>query len=286
MATDAASFSFSYCLNTSTISGQKVPIAEEVTIAAEAGYQAIEPWIRELDAHAEAGHSLDDLRKQIADSGLVVPSAIGFFAWVVDDPIARQKGLEEAKRSMEQVRQIGGTRIAAPAAGATDTSGLDLRAIGDRYRDLLAIGRELGVIPEIEVWGFSKTLTRLADAAYVAISAGEPDACVLADVFHLHKGRSAFGGLRLLRGHHLPVFHMNDYPGSPPPETITDADRVYPGDGVAPLGDLFRDLRAIGFQGYLSLELFNREYWKQDPRLVARTGLEKMKAVVTSAPTG
>jgi hypothetical protein len=31
------------------------------------------------------------------------------------------------------------------------------------------------------------------------------------------------------------------------------------------------------------LELFHRDYWKQDPRQVARTGLDKMKAVVQTA---
>ena len=41
---------------------------------------------------------------------------------------------------------------------------------------------------------------------------------------------------------------------------------------------MFRTLRAIGFRGHLSLELFNRDYWKEDPLTVARTGLEKMKA--------
>ena len=30
----------------------------------------------------------------------------------------------------------------------------------------------------------------------------------------------------------------------------------------------------------LSLELFNRQYWSQDPLTVARTGFEKMKALV------
>jgi hypothetical protein len=34
----------------------------------------------------------------------------------------------------------------------------------------------------------------------------------------------------------------------------------------------------MNYAGYLSLELFNREYWKQDPNEVAKTGLAKMKA--------
>ena len=40
---------FVYCLNTSTIRGQNLGIAQEVEIAARAGYGAIEPWINELD---------------------------------------------------------------------------------------------------------------------------------------------------------------------------------------------------------------------------------------------
>jgi 2-keto-myo-inositol isomerase len=52
---------------------------------------------------------------------------------------------------------------------------------------------------------------------------------------------------------------------------------------VAPLTEILADLQAIGFCGVLSLELFNREYWKQDPLWVAKTGLEKMRTVVRKA---
>jgi 2-keto-myo-inositol isomerase len=55
---------------------------------------------------------------------------------------------------------------------------------------------------------------------------------------------------------------------------------------VAPLTSVFRDLNAIGFRGALSLELFNRDYWKQDPLSVARTGLEKMRAAVRKSLQG
>jgi sugar phosphate isomerase/epimerase len=48
---------------------------------------------------------------------------------------------------------------------------------------------------------------------------------------------------------------------------------------------MLRELRRIGFQGVLSLELFNREYWKQDALAVARTGLDKMRAVVRASLT-
>jgi 2-keto-myo-inositol isomerase len=273
---------FGYCLNTSTIQGQSLPLAEEIAIAAEAGYDGIEPWIREMDKHVKGGGSLADLGKKARDLGLSIPDTIGFFEWAVDDDARRAKGLEEARRNMEMVQKIGGKRIAAPPFGATDRSDLDLRRVAARYRALAEIGAGFGVTPIVEVWGFSRPLGQLGDAAMVAVGSGRTDGAILPDVYHLHKGGSAFEGLGLLRGSAIGIFHVNDFPDGPI-DKLSDADRVYPGDGVAPLQDVFRTLRDIGYRGMLSLELFNRGYWKLDAREVARTGLAKMKAVVQTA---
>ena len=274
---------FRYGLNTATLMGQKLSIVEEVEIVGRAGYQAIEPWVRELDQYLKSGGNLKDLSKRIADRGLRVESAIDFFEWIVDDDAQRKKGLEDARRGMELVKQIGGTRIAAPPTGAKERADIPLLTVAERYRALLDIGEQIGVVPQVEIWGFSKTLNRLGEAALVAIESGHKDACILADVYHLYKGGSGFTGINLLNGAALHVLHMNDYPADPPRAAITDAHRLYPGEGVAPLKTFLRDLRRIGFRGVLSLELFNREYWKRDALTVARTGLEKMKAVVASS---
>lgn len=274
---------FHYCLNTSTIRGQKLGIEKEIELAAKAGYEGIEPWINEIDEYVKQGGSLKDLAKRIADHGLVVASAIGFAQWIVDDDAQRVKGLEEGKRTMDLVAQLGGHRIAAPPAGATDKPGLDLAEAAERYRALLELGHKMGVAPQLEVWGFSKNLSRLGETVYVAVESGHRDACLLLDVYHLYKGGSEFNGLRLLGGAGMHVFHVNDYPATPPRSTITDAERVYPGDGVAPLDQIFGDLRAAGFNGMLSLELFNRGYWEQDAFEVVRTGLEKTRAAVEKA---
>jgi 2-keto-myo-inositol isomerase len=273
-------------LNTSTIRGQNLPITQEAELAAQAGFRGIEPWIGELDAHVKAGGSLDQLARQFRDLKLSVESAIGFFEWAVDDEARRRKGLDEAKRNLEMVRAIGGKRLAAPPVGLTDRSDVDCKRLAERYRTLLELGDTVGVVPQVEVWGFSKTLGRLGEAAHVAIGADHPRACILADVYHLYKGGSGFHGIKLLGKDAIHVFHVNDYPEKPPRESITDADRVYPGDGVAPLKTLFQDLRAIGFQGMLSIELFNRAYWKQDAATVLKTAIEKLRTVLRASLDG
>jgi 2-keto-myo-inositol isomerase len=269
-------------LNTSTIRGQRLSIVEEIAIAEKAGYQGMEPWVEELERYAASGGSLEDLGKRFRDAGISVESAIGFFEWIVDDPQRRRKGLEAARRSMELVHRVGGKRLAAPPVGATDRAMTDLLIVAERYRALLELGGQIGVVPQAEVWGFSRTLGRLGEATMVAMESMHPDACILPDVYHLHRGGSDLGGIKFLSPRAIHVFHMNDYPADPPREKLTDADRVFPGDGTAPLKALLQDLSAGGFHVMLSLELFNRKYWNQDPLTVARTGLERMKALVKS----
>jgi sugar phosphate isomerase/epimerase len=275
---------FGYCLNTSTLQmGQKISVAEEIDVAAAAGFTAVEPWIMELQKYVEKGGSLKDLEKRLRDKGVTVESAIGFAQWIVDDDAARAKGLETMKRDMDLVAQIGGKRIAAPPAGNNTRSDLDLRKAADRYRAILELGDTMGVVPECEVWGSSKCLNKLSEAAFIAIESGHPKACILADIYHLYKGGSSLETLRLLHGDAMHVIHTNDYPADPPRETVTDAHRVYPGDGVAPLGKIFQTLKSIGYRGYLSVELFNREYWKAEPAVVAKTAFEKTRAAVRKA---
>jgi 2-keto-myo-inositol isomerase len=91
--------------------------------------------------------------------------------------------------------------------------------------------------------------------------------------------------VKMLNGSGMHVFHVNDFPKEPPRETINDSFRVFPGDGIAPLDQIFKDLNAKNTPIVLSLELFNKDYWKMDALVAAKTGLEKMKAAVNKALT-
>ncbi len=275
--------SFRYCLNTSTIRGQKLGLEKEIDIAAQAGYEAIEPWVRTIQEYMEAGGRLGDIRKRIEDHGLTVEGAISFARWIVDDETVRAQAVEQVKREMDLLAQIGGKRIAAPPAGATNEPGLDLMKAAERYRTVLELGDTMGVVPALELWGPSKNLHRLGEAMFVVIESGHPKACLLGDVYHIYKGGSDFNGLKMLSAEALPVLHMNDYPADPPREKIGDRDRVMPGDGIAPLKQILRDLYENHSRAVLSLELFSPAYWEKDALEVARTGLAKMKAAVETA---
>jgi 2-keto-myo-inositol isomerase len=277
---------FRYCLNTATIRGQKLSLPDQIDVAADAGYAAIEPWVGDIKEYADKGGSLEDLAKRTRDRGLVVPSTISFFPWIAQDARQRTRGLEEAKRDMELARRLGATRIAAPPAGARDGDPITLSAAAERYRALLDVGVSMGIVPQLELWGFSKVFSRLGEAVLIAMESDHPQACLLLDIFHLYKGGSDFHELRFLNGRVMHVLHLNDYPAQPPRAEINDSARVFPGDGVAPLSLVLRTLHENRFDGFLSLEVFNRDYWRQDAHLVARTGIQKMRASVEAALVG
>lgn len=274
---------FGYCLNTSTISGHELDLVEEIELAAEVGYDAMEPWVRQIDRYVEEGGEPADLRSRFEDAGLAVENLIGFFGWAVDDDAERAAALEEARRAFDMAAQVGCGKVAAPPSGVSGAPGLNLLRAAERYAELIDIGRDYGVVPVLEFWGPAQSLGRMGEALFVAAECGRAEACILADVYHMYKGGSPYQGLGLLGPDTLGLLHMNDFPAEPGRREIADADRVYPGDGIAPMDEILRTLHRVGFRGMLSLELFNRTYYERPAREVLQAGLEKMQACVASA---
>lgn len=272
---------FGYCLNTSTIRGNNLDFAGVIGAASRAGFHAIEPWISEIDAYTSRGGTLKDLGKRIADAGLTVEDAIAFNSLLDDDDARRAASMEKLKADMDKVAQIGGKRIAVPPGNSRAVVSLDNAA--KYYREALEAGEKIGVQPLLELWGTHPVLGPLSHGIYATVAAGRPDASLLLDVFHLYKSGTPFTALKQINGASLHVIHLNDYPQAAESSSLTDGHRIYPGDGVAPLPQILRDLRDNGFRGYFSLELFNRDYWTRSADENLKTAMEKIRATVRAA---
>lgn len=272
---------FSFCLNTSTIMGQKPGLKGYIEIASKAGYDGVELWVRDIQEYVNSGNSVASLKKLLDDAGLKFENAIGFAPWMVDDDAKRKAGFQQMEEEMGLLSELGCRRVAAPAAGVD--APLDLFKAGERYAQLLDLGRKTGVMPQLEFWGAFPYFHHLGQVLMVAAVANDADARILPDVYHLFRGGSGYDGLKMLNGDLIEIFHMNDFVSSIPREKQEDKDRVFPGDGAAPMKEIIQTLKQMGGKKVLSLELFNQDYWKKDALEVAKTGLEKMKAAVDAA---
>jgi sugar phosphate isomerase/epimerase len=267
---------FVYCLNTSTI--RPTPLLEKIAIAGKAGYQAIEPWNDEVTAYLHQGRSIAELKRALADAGLKVVSMIALHSWVTSEGDEHTRVLDECRRRMMQAIELGSPFIVASPPQEV----VDVNKASKRFGELLEIGSRLGITPSMEFLGFVDGVNNVATAWAIASGSGphRANATIVADVFHMMRGGGSIDDLLTIKGEHLACFHINDLPAVPDPLLQRDEDRVMVGDGIADLPRVIANLRKIGYRGPLSLELFNRKLWEQDPLEVVKRGLERIRKLV------
>ena len=267
-----------FAMNASTLRGYNLSLLDQVKAVAAAGFKGFEPWMKDIRAAKDDG-TFREVVKAAADGGLSFINGIAFGQWVNPDPAVRAAGLEETKRDMAMLAEMGCPRIAASMFGVQKPGSpiLPKEVIAERYAAVLDLGEKMGVKPLLEYWGHSVNLSRLEDALEVLKMLNRPDAAILADVYHTYRGGGSFGAYRQLSAATLPVLHMNDYPANPPREQLVDAHRVWPGDGLAPWKEIFDNLNAAGANPWLSIELFNPSYWKTTPSDTLTTGRRKLE---------
>ncbi|MBT5704819.1 sugar phosphate isomerase/epimerase [bacterium] len=265
---------FSYSLNASTI--RPTPLLQQIEIAAKAGYKGIELWHDAIDQSISDGGTLQDIQHCLLNNGLSVPTTIYLGDWFDTEESQLATVMDECKRRMEQAAFLGAPHvIAGPPSGIAD------QALGaQRYRKLLELGLALGTAPSMEFLGFVDQVNTIEEAIHILDLAEHPKGTTVLDPFHIFRGGGPVGSIQKLSPHQIAVCHFNDTPGSPERTHQHDHHRVMPGDGHLDLRAYLDQLRAIDYQGWLSLELFSEDYWKKDPLEVARIGMEKMRQVV------
>lgn len=267
------------CLDTATI--RPASLREKVQIAAKAGYDAIEPWDGELEEYEAAGGNLKDLGKEIKDLGLFVPSVIGLWNALPPTKELFEESLKGTRNRMRMASEIGSQHI--QTIPNTVGENYDQKYVANRYREIIELGnKEFNIDPALVFVKFFPLKT-MGQAAGVALDANHPKAMIIPDTYHMHISEGGFEGLKLIKGEMIAIFQFADAPASPAIAELGDKHRVYPGDGVLPLPEILKDLKATGFKGCVSLELYNPDYWKQDLQKVAETGLRKTMEVIQKA---
>ncbi len=266
--------SFTLCLNTSTIKPQ--PLMEKIRLSAEAGFAGVELWINDIYQYVGQGGEVSDVEKALADHGLIVPCAIATRQWAEASELEYPLMLEEAKRRMELA-----ARIRSPYLVATPSRDpCDIAQISRRYRDLLEIGRQVGVKPTFEYISFFRSVNKLSQAWHVVQEAESDDATLILDAFHNWNSGSTLDDLRAIPVDKISHYHIDDAHPDKPALTQTDPDRVMLGEGQIDLAAEVAVLKEKGYEGTVSLELFNHDLWRRDPVDVLKVGVERMRELL------
>ncbi len=239
--------------------------------------EAIELWLGKLETFLDS-HSVDDVRRLLDEHGIRAPVASFQGGLLSSQGPAREEHWKHFARRLEICRDLGIETLVV----ACDIQDPLEQELLDRVS--LSLGQaavqagDHGVRLALEFRHDATFGNNLQTAAAMVAECGEEALGVCFDVFHYYLGPSKPDDLGYLTPENLFHVQLSDLAGQPR-ELASDADRVLPGDGDFLLEQILDTLRAIGYDGYVSVELLNPQLWQVPPRQfgeIATTAIRKL----------
>ena len=241
--------------------------AEDVAAFADAGCTAMEVWLTKLEDHLKTS-SADHTRRLLEEREMTLAGASYQGGLLLSQGEQRKAHYDHFRRRLDLCQQfhIPTLLVVADFADKVDAQGLERAIVSLKQAAQWAAG--FGIRLALEFRAHSSFCSSLDTALWLLEQSGEPNVGVNLDVFHFYTGPSKFEDLELLHPHNLAFVQMADLAGVPR-ELAADSDRVLPGDGDFRLQPIVEQLRRIGYEGFVSVELMNPTLWSTKPSQVA-----------------
>ena len=153
----------------------------------------------------------------------------------------------------------------------------------ERFQALRKLGEKYNFKLGFEPLGPPNNSVRKATDAVKILTAAEEDGLgpsgLVINTFHFFVGEQTPKELAAIPIEKLWLLHFNDCVKKPI-KKLQDSDRVWPGLGYFPLTEFIEAAKSIGYDGSVSLELFNPAYWKLPPEEVASKAIESLKKYI------
>ena len=248
--------------------------ATDVRVYSAAGFRAMELWLAKVEHYLESGHSLTDASALLSDYGLKAAAACAQGSLMIAEGEDRKQALTAFQRRLEIMQALGCGTLIVPAEALPQplprpTDSLYALAT-QRFGEACDLAQPYGVSLALEFIKGPRLAGTPLTAQSIAVNCGRANAGVLFDTFHFYAGYGKLEDLSTLDVSRVLFVHVNDAPGAIPREALTDKDRVFLGDGCFPLNAILQALRAGGYRGHYSLELFNDAVWALDPAEAAQ----------------
>jgi 2-keto-myo-inositol isomerase len=247
------------CFNTIT-AGLDRRLEDIIAACAKYRFDGMELDLRAIDEAATRGVTLNDIAKMLSDGGLAPVSVMAFnLAPFATDDV----DLERFKRGVLAAQTLGAPMLltfcyAAIPPGMTRDAAL--AKAGERA----AIYAEAAGPTKIalEPIGRSELMGGPSAALDIARRSGAGNVGIMMDTFHYWKSQVSDADILAIPKEKLFIIHVNDSEDLPPADA-KDSHRMHMGRGILPLDHDLKLWRQIGYDGYLSVEIFREEYWKQ-----------------------
>ena len=252
-------------------------LPEKLAAIAAAGFDGVEIFEQDFIAH-DSGPS--DVGHMVRDHGLEIMLFQPFRDFEGLPEPDRTRAFERARRKFDVMRELGTdlmlicSSVHPKALGGIDRAAGDLNALGD-----VAAEHGLRVGYEALAWGTHVNDHR--DAWEIVRRADHPSIGLIVDSFHTLGRKLSPESVRRIPGDKIFFVQLADAPR-------IEMDLLYwsrhfrnmPGEGDLDVRAFMQAVAATGYDGPISLEIFNDQFRGASPRAIAEDGMRSLLALM------
>lgn len=245
-------------------------LADKLSAAAEAGFDGVEIFENDLtyfDGRPE------DVREFAGSLGLELIALQPFRDFEgLPEPL-RTRALDRARRKFELMQRLGTPLLLVCSSISPDASG-DMSRVAADLRALGELAREFGVAVGFEALAWGRHINDYRQAWEAVRRADHPQIGLVLDSFHILARRLPVDDIRQIPADRIALVQIADAPGIEMDLLfLSRHHRCLPGQGDLPVATMLRELRATGYQGPISHEIFSDEFRASSTRRIATDGM-------------
>ncbi|MGY5776162.1 bifunctional sugar phosphate isomerase/epimerase/4-hydroxyphenylpyruvate dioxygenase family protein [Rhizobium sp. LEGMi135b] len=251
---------------TVSISGD---LKEKLQAIAKAGFDGVEIFENDFLAFDESPRQVGQM---VRDHGLEITLFQPFRDFEGMPEPLRSRTFDRAERKFDLMQEMGTdlvlvcSNVSSVALGGIDRAAADFFELGER-----AAKRGLRVGYEALAWG--RHIHDHRDAWEIVRRADHPNIGLILDSFHTLSRKIDVNSIRSIPKEKIFIIQLADAP-------LIDMDLLYwsrhfrnmPGEGDLPVLEFMKAVAATGYDGYLSLEIFNDQFRGGSPTAIAVDG--------------
>ncbi|MBO6719452.1 MAG: sugar phosphate isomerase/epimerase and 4-hydroxyphenylpyruvate domain-containing protein [Rhizobiaceae bacterium] len=262
---------------TVSISGD---LSEKLSAIAEAGFDGIEIFENDFLAFDASPR---EVGRMVRDAGLEIALFQPFRDFEGMPEPLRGRTFDRAQRKFDLMNELGAdlvlvcSNVSPAALGGIDRAAADFRELGE-----LAAQRGIRVGYEALAWG--RFVSDHRDAWEIVRRADHPNVGLIVDSFHSLARRIDPDTIATIPGDRIFFVQVADAPA-------LDMDLLYwsrhyrnmPGEGDLPVADFLRAVASTGYDGYLSLEIFNDQFRGGSAKAISVDGKRSLVNLMSAA---
>ena len=263
----------------------RADLETDIKAASGAGFELIEIWAAKLREFLKTKRVAD--LKNLLEENNLEPYSINSIEHIT---FRNREDYEKIKAETEELSKIA-SEINCPyvvvVPGKLPENATEEEVIDESIRvlnELADIAEKYNVGLAFEFLGQTDCSVQTLDLDKKIIEkVNRKNVGLVIDTFHFYAGNSSFEAIETLDPQKLFIFHINDAENLPK-EKLTDAHRLYPGEGILPIREIKERFDRIGYNRMVSIEIFRPEYWNENPFEVAKKAKAATEKVLGLTP--